>query len=51
MGLPSIAIMSIIGHTTEKSFLTYIRVTPTEHAERFIDFWEEYYKKLKKATN
>lgn len=32
-GLPAQVIMGITGHKTEKSFLTYIKVTPTENAE------------------
>ncbi len=31
-GLPTITIMAISGHTTEKSFLRYIKVTQEEHA-------------------
>ena len=31
---PTISIMAITGHTTESSFMKYIRVTPTEHAEK-----------------
>ena len=34
-GVPSITIMAITGHKTEKSFLKYIRVTPEEHADIF----------------
>jgi integrase len=33
-GIPTIDIMKISGHKTEKSFLTYIRITPEEVAER-----------------
>ncbi len=45
MNIPSLSIMAITGHTTEKSFLTYIKVTPTEHAEKLLHHWKEYYKK------
>ncbi len=43
MNFPTLSIMNITGHTTEKSFLTYIKVTPTEHAEKLLKHWEEYY--------
>ena len=33
-GMPSIDIMAISGHTTENSFLKYIKVTPLQRAER-----------------
>ena len=32
-GIPSISIMRITGHTTEKSFMKYIRITNEENAE------------------
>jgi integrase len=32
-GVPSITIMALTGHKTEKAFLAYIKVTPEEHAE------------------
>lgn len=31
-GIPTVTIMKITGHKTEKAFLSYIRVTPEEHA-------------------
>lgn len=40
-GTPSITIMAITGHTTEKSFLGYIKVTPTEHAQILALKWAE----------
>lgn len=43
MNFPAISIMKITGHTTEKSFLTYIKVTPTEHAEKLLEHWKAYY--------
>lgn len=43
MDFPTLSIMKITGHTTEKSFLTYIKVTPTEHAEKLLKHWESYY--------
>ena len=44
MGLPALTITAITGHTTEKSFLAYIKVTPKEHAEKMLDLMNEYYK-------
>ncbi len=32
LGVPSYTIMAITSHTTEKSFLQYIKITPKEHA-------------------
>ena len=43
-GLPTLMIMSISGHKTEKSFLKYIRVKQQEHAEMMADKWKEIYK-------
>ena len=37
---PSISIMAITGHTTESSFIKYIRVTPKEHAEKLRELWQ-----------
>ena len=34
-------IMRITGHQTEKAFLTYIKVTEDENAERMIKKFEE----------
>jgi integrase len=38
-GFPSLSIMAITGHTTEESFLKYIKVTPDEHAKKLQDHW------------
>lgn len=35
--IPTIAIMKITGHKTEKSFLKYIKVTPEENAKKLIN--------------
>lgn len=43
MNFPSLSIMKITGHSSEKSFLSYIKVTPTEHAEKLLNHWNEYY--------
>jgi integrase len=37
--VPSITIMAITGHTTESSFMKYIRITPQEHAEQLQTLW------------
>lgn len=42
--LPTIMIMSISGHTTEKAFLKYIKVTQKEHAEMMANEWKLIYK-------
>ena len=39
MGVPTITIMSITGHKTERSFMRYIRVTPEEHATNMLSIW------------
>jgi integrase len=43
-GLPTLTIMSISGHKTEKSFLKYIKVKQHEHAEMMKKAWENMYK-------
>ena len=43
-GLPSLMIMSVTGHKTEKSFLKYIKIKPDEHAEMMKKAWENIYK-------
>lgn len=40
-GTPSLTIMAITGHATEKSFLKYIRVTPDQHAKILQDIWAD----------
>jgi integrase len=39
IGVPSINIMGITGHRTEKAFLKYIKVTPKEHAVKLREIW------------
>ncbi|SCW88427.1 site-specific integrase [Mucilaginibacter sp. NFR10] len=39
MGVPTIVIMEVTGHTTEKAFLNYIKVTPKEKAEVMREIW------------
>lgn len=43
-GLPTLMIMSISGHKTEKSFLKYIKVKQSEHAEMMSKAWKNIYK-------
>jgi integrase len=43
-GLPTLMIMSISGHKTEKSFLKYIKVRQEEHAAMMAVKWKEIYK-------
>lgn len=38
-GVPTLMIMAITGHKTEKAFLHYIRVTPTEQAREMLKLW------------
>lgn len=40
-GTPSITIMAITGHRTEKAFLRYIKLTPDEHAKLLQAHWGE----------
>lgn len=40
-GFPAISIMKITGHTTEKAFLKYIKVSPEENARKLMAFWKE----------
>lgn len=42
-GLPTITIMAISGHTTEKSFLRYIKVSQEEHAQLMQEQWTRIY--------
>lgn len=39
--IPTITIMAITGHTTESSFMKYIRVTPQEHADKLKAIWNK----------
>jgi integrase len=38
-GTPTITIMAITGHKTEKAFLKYIKLTPNEHAKLLKLHW------------
>lgn len=46
-GTPSITIMAITGHKTEKSFLKYIRVNQEEHAVNMANLWQAREKRSK----
>ena len=50
MNFPTLSIMKITGHTTERSFLKYIKITPKEHAEKLLEHWQQYYQ-LKNKYN
>ncbi len=45
-GFPSISIMAITGHKTEKAFLKYIKVTPEEHARKLQEHWGDRHLKV-----
>lgn len=38
--IPNLTIMQITGHKTERIFLKYINIKPTEHADALARFWE-----------
>lgn len=38
-GLPTISIMALTGHKTEKSFLNYLKITKEEHAITVANYW------------
>jgi len=40
MGVPVPTIMSISGHKTKKSFMTYIKATGEKHAQIMKKFWD-----------
>ena len=42
--IDTLTIMMIIGHSTEKQFLAYIKTTPKQHAEKLSKLWAEKYK-------
>lgn len=51
MNFPTLSIMKITGHKSEKSFLKYIKVTPQEHAEKLLNHWENYYANKNKEVS
>lgn len=40
-GFPTLSIMAITGHKTERAFLRYIKVTPEEHANKLQVHWDK----------
>lgn len=46
MDVPTITIMKITGHRTEKAFLSYIKLSEEEHAQIIAAAWEGRYKRL-----
>ncbi len=50
LGVPTQSIIKISGHRTEKSFLKYLKISETDHAERALKIWEAYYSNNKKDT-
>lgn len=47
-GIPTITIMAITGHKTEKAFLKYIKVNPKEHAKIMAGIWAKNKMKVAK---
>lgn len=43
MNIPSITIMKITGHKTEKAFMRYIKLDKEQHAKIIADLWEKKY--------
>ena len=39
--IPTLSIMAISGHKTEKAFLKYIKVEPEEHARKVLQMWQK----------
>jgi len=51
-GTPSLTIMAITGHKTEKAFLKYIKVTPDQHAKILQEIWNvRENEKIEKLSN
>lgn len=44
INMPTITIMAITGHSTESNFLKYIKVTPSEHADKMESIWNKHFK-------
>jgi hypothetical protein len=40
-GTPTVTIIAITGHKTEKAFLRYIKLTPNEHAKLLKQHWQQ----------
>jgi integrase len=48
--IDSLTIMKITGHTTEKQFLDYVKITPIEYAIRLKQLWSKIYEKQNPAN-
>lgn len=48
-GFPTLSIMQVTGHKTEKAFMKYIKVTPEQHAKLLHLHWEKKGKQIKVA--
>lgn len=40
-GFPTVSIMKITGHKTEKAFMKYLKITTEQNAELLAEFWKE----------
>ncbi len=49
-GVPTLSIMAITGHRTEKAFMKYIKVTPDDHAKIMQSIWAERKKNVKRIA-
>ena len=49
-GFPAVGIMRITGHTTEKSFLKYVKINEEAAAQMLKAHWEKFYKKPEEAV-
>jgi integrase len=47
--IPTLAIMAISGHRTEKAFLKYIKADGQDHAQKILEMWQKV--NTKKKTN
>jgi hypothetical protein len=41
LDIPTISLMAVSGHKTERAFLSDIRVTPEEHAKKLREHWQK----------
>lgn len=48
-GIPSLSIMAITGHKTEKAFLKYIKLDEQKHARKVLEMWQKKGEFLKVA--
>lgn len=51
LGVPTVTIMKITGHRTEKAFLTYIKLSEEEHAQIIQSYWSQRPNPLIKVVN